>query len=141
MRVRYLGPLQKEYLGHKPCGVRSDAPAHTYWLVTSFSNRCTSLQKRIWLMHRHGELCADGARAEILLQRGLSMEVTRPRRGTPSTRRCVTTFVLRMMTRDKLWRSLHEGSRASRNFHRRYFRDDSDVSSCTSLSSSEAASR
>ena len=37
-----------------------------------------------------------------------------------------------------LRKCLDTGSKQSRNWFRRYFRDDSDISSCTSLSDSEA---
>ena len=49
-------------------------------------------------MRRHGVLCADGARAVLLLPRGLSMVSTQSRRGTPSTRRWATTYLLHIMT-------------------------------------------
>jgi len=49
-------------------------------------------------MRRHEVLCADGARAVLLLQRGFSMESTQSRRGTPSTRRWATTYLLHIMT-------------------------------------------
>ena len=74
-------------------------------------------------MRRHGECCADGSRAVFPLRKHEEVG-----------------YDIFAAYNDKLWRSLHEGSRASKNFDRRYFREDSDVSSCTSLSSSEAVS-
>ena len=90
-------------------------------------------------MRRHGELCADGARAELLLHRGAQLGISSVKKR--HTKHKKVGYDIFAAYNDKLWRSLHEGSRASRNFYRRYFREDSDVSSCTSLSSSEAVSR
>ena len=98
MRARYLGPWLKANIRHKLCAVRSDALVHISSRATSFLNRFTSHRRGIRLMRRHGQLCADGGHVELLLQRGLSMESVRRRRGTPITRRLATTNLLHIKT-------------------------------------------
>ena len=44
------------------------------------------------------------------------------------------TEALRAHTTERIRQALHTGSIESQNFYRRFFRDDSDISSCSSLS-------
>ena len=139
MRALCLGPLPKADPRRKLCGARSDARTHICWAGGLFKKQTVYIPSE--------ENPADAPHPGVV-RRWRSRQTP-----APSGPRHVFDLVRKRHTKqsnmpydicaacdDKMRRVLHEGPRASQNGFRRYFRDHSDVSSCTSVSASEIGS-